>query len=332
MSITVKKRPERDISGIIPFKSLLNSVSTPIVYELRSNKFPINTSDVIEEGGFISYNQARRGTSFVTSVNATEEFQVLDSIFITNTGIDTLDNKFHRIKLVETNQNGTKIIYLDVKIGLTQFAESFNYVRHYEDYRAKVKISTGFPEGHYQCDIKGECIEEIEEVEVFFIERDGENIGYLNISEALSEKLNSNFDYDHLSVNDSGVVSETASNPNLLRFASISVAESYSKSNGFSFDEYTSSFASDFIEGTGALSWNNPELNDKGAGWFAKAGGWFSINPSVSTYVFEENFVRLRFNPSSLASSASYFIGQKLKKEINSSLPLRKLTEIFIKE
>ena len=323
MSITVKKRPEKEISGVIPFKSLLNSVSTPVVYELRSNKFPINTSDVLLEGSFISYNQARRGTSFNTAVNPAETFNVLDSIYITNSGIELLDNKFHRIKLIEDRGDGSQAIYLDVNIGIFQFAESFNYIKHYDDYRAKVKISTGFPAGHYQCDINGKCMEEVEEVEVFFKEQNGENIGYLNLSEALAEKLNSDFDYNHLTVNDSGVTSESASNPNLSRFASISFAESYTSSNGVSFEEYTSIYVSDFIEGTGGLSWLNPEIENFGANWFAKGFGWFPVNPSASTYSFEEDFVRLSFNPTELSSSGSYLIGQKLTNEVDRTLPLK---------
>lgn len=210
-----------------------NCVHLPMLYKLKSDTWPTNGVDTARTiTTFTNWNGytylVLNGDLKSTGTASTLENVVLAGV--TGVGGETITGVYRIIQwFSETN------IVIDLAYDAGNVLSGGTCQYYYLNYHAKVRVYAGLDSGHYWQAQKP--YELIAEVEVPF---DTTGIGTLNVSEYVKSKIE---------VLSNDLQEDTLPN-NLDSWCRvyISVAESYDDSDGYTIEEYTSSYTDDTTE------------------------------------------------------------------------------------
>lgn len=210
-----------------------NCAHLPIVYTLKSDTWPVNGVDTSRTiTTFTNWN----GYTYLVlngDIKSSGNASSLENVVLSGvTGVDGADiTGIYRI--IQWFSDTNIVIDLAYSAGNVLSGGTCQY--HYLNYRALVKVYAGLDSSHYWQAQKP--YEEIAEVSVTF---DSSGIGILNVSDFIKEKLE---------VVSNDLQRDTLPN-NLDAWCriKISVAESYDDSDGYTIEEYVSSYTEDTTE------------------------------------------------------------------------------------
>lgn len=210
-----------------------NCAHLPMIYKLKSDSWPINGVDTARTiTTFTNWN----GYTYLVlngDIKSSGTASTLENVIISGvTGVGGADiTGVYRI--IQWFSETNIVIDLVYDAGNVLSAGSCQY--YYLNYHARVKVYAGLDSSHYWTAQKP--YEEIAEVRVVF---DATGVGVLNVSDFIKNKLE---------VVSNDLQKDTLPN-NLDAWCrvKISVAESYDDSDGYTIDEYISSYTEDTTE------------------------------------------------------------------------------------
>lgn len=204
--------------------AVFEPVHTPLVYKIQSNLWPVNGADTARTVSSFSNYNGYTALNLSGDIKATGTASALEEVVIS--GSASLDGVY---KILNWFSDTSIVIDLPYSSSNSFSGGTIQY--YYFNYHARIKVFAGIFSG------AGAAIKPVEEVAEIRAIPDSTGLIVVNVSEFVKKQINI--------IANNLLLSTLPNNIDAYTGYYISVAESYDDSNGYTVEEYVSSYSAD---------------------------------------------------------------------------------------